>query len=88
MMRRVTILGEIGYGLVGKVMGLRMDEQQALTWNYPAVAVLGLSMADVGIGCYKLKRGRNSRMIRVHYKGIRNLLCNIVRMTCQQNLFD
>ena len=74
-------------------------KRDALTWNYAAVAVLGLPMEDVRsfstkkaiLGSYKtkkLKRGRNNRTIRVIYKGIRNLLCNIVAMTCQQSHFD
>ena len=74
---------------------LPKERGEALTWNYPAVAILGLEMANVRhestskaiLGSYKRQQqGENETLVR--FPGIRNLLCNIVRMTNQQSLFD
>lgn len=75
---------------------LPKERAEALTWNYPAVAVLGLDMAGVNsdstqkaiLGCVKRERQEDGQETQLCFPGIRNLLCNIVRMTNQQNLFD
>jgi len=63
----------------------------AITWFYPACAVLGLSMSPVDtkvtrkavLGC----NNRSSEPV-VKYPGIRNFLCNLIRMSNQGALFD
>lgn len=63
----------------------------AITWNYPGCAVLGLDMSYVDtevvrkavLGCTDSQQKPPRK-----YPGIRNLLCNIVRMSNQGPLFD
>ena len=70
---------------------LPKSRRDAITWDYPACAVLGLSMSPVNetitrkavLGCYNPKSNPSTR-----YPGIRNFLCNILRMSNQGPLFD
>ena len=65
---------------------------EATTWTYPACVVLGLNMSLVDsdivqkavLGC----SGLTDQQEKVKYPGIRNLLCNIVRMSNHGLLFD
>mmetsp|Transcript_7137 Transcript_7137/g.17461 ORF Transcript_7137/g.17461 Transcript_7137/m.17461 type:complete len:460 (-) Transcript_7137:308-1687(-) len=68
--------------------------EDATTWNYPACAVLGLDVSLVDtdavkkavLGC-SLPPSAQQRQ-KVQFPGIRNLLCNIVRMSNQGPMFD
>ena len=60
----------------------------AITWNYPGCAVLGLDVetnVDTDVIRKALLGCKDSQR---KYPGIRNLLCNIVRMSNQGHLFD
>lgn len=75
---------------------LPKERAEALTWSFPAVAVLGLDMARVNsdstqkaiLGCMKRETQGDGQETQLRFPGIRNLLCNIVSMTNQQSLFD
>ena len=64
----------------------------AITWQYPGCAVLGLDIKkSVGTGVAEkavLGCTDSTKNPAQKYPGIRNLLCNIVRMSNQGSLFD
>ena len=64
----------------------------AITWQYPGCAVLGLDIeTSVGTGVAEkavLGCTDSTKEPAKKYPGIRNLLCNIVRMSNQGPLFD
>ena len=84
----VDIFGE-GISATDKAHLLPKARGDAITWGYPTCAVLGLSMSPVNetitkkavLGCYNPKSSAK-------YPGIRNFLCNILRMSNQGPLFD
>jgi len=86
----VDIFGK-GMEAADKAHLLPKAREDAMTWDYPACAVLGLSMSPVDtvvvrkaeLGCYD-----HSSQPAVRYPGIRNLLCNIIRVSNQGALFD
>lgn len=86
----VDIFGEIPNG-VQKAHLLPRARHHAITWDYPARAVLGLDTMDENVvqkavlGC-QVPRPNNELPIR--YPGIRNMLSNIVRLSYQAEVFD
>jgi hypothetical protein len=63
----------------------------AFTWNYPGSAVLGLDMSHVAGDITKKAVLRCIDLLAnppIKYPGVRNLLCNILRMSNQGPLFD
>ena len=71
---------------------LPKTRDDAITWQYPGCAVLGLDIeTSVGTGVAEkavLGCTDSTKEPAKKYPGIRNLLCNIVRMSNQGPLFD
>ena len=87
----VDIFGQPALG-TDKAHLLPKARDHALTWDYPACAVLGLDVetnVDTDVIRKALLGCRDSEARRQRkYPGIRNLLCNIVRMSNQGHYFD
>lgn len=86
----VDVFGAISLA-ADKAHLLPKAKDDALTWNYPACAVLGFDILHAEtqvvtkalLGCTDAKKSPPKK-----YPGIRNLLCNILRMSGQGLLFD
>jgi hypothetical protein len=72
---------------------LPKDTNEALTWQYPACAVLGLEINNDVLNSVVVKKAilgsidKKPKPVE-KFPGIRNLLCNIIRLTGQASNFD